>query len=99
MPSDAELERDVREALRVANMDEMSLKVIRKQLEVKWQVNSKYQQKRIKCSSSRGQSVPQSQLCTRTAAAVPMLCSTTRTAARSESTGHLLRKLALRKPC
>lgn len=43
MPSDAELERDVREALRVANMDEMSLKVIRKQLEVKWQVNSKCQ--------------------------------------------------------
>lgn len=48
MPSDAELERDVRETLRGANMDEMSLKLIRKQLEAKWQVNSKYQQERDK---------------------------------------------------
>lgn len=57
----------MREALRVANMDEMSLKVIRKQLEVKWQVNSKYQQKHIICSWSRARSrsVPHSsQLCT-----------------------------------
>eukprot|EP00904_Undaria_pinnatifida_P000627 jgi/Undpi1/10565/HiC_scaffold_29.g13015.m1 len=39
MPSDAELERDVRETLRGANMDEMSLKLIRKQLEAKWQMD------------------------------------------------------------
>ena len=69
MPSDSELERDVREALRVANMDEMSLKVIRKQLEVKWQVNFKILAETviIFCSWSCAQSVPHAQLCTATA--------------------------------